>query len=410
MRAPYLLVEGAGEVRDLTSRPDLDLQGSLSPDWKEIGALLAQKIEPRARIAGRPRGWQLAGTISGIPAVDQLGELRGEFGVQIDELDVFGMRLSKVPVVVRAAHGRLQIDPIAARLNGGELHIEPEILRDKNGSTWLRMGPSTRLDHAVINDEVSHRVLSYAAPVLDGATRVEGQVSFALAEAFLPVVATKDAQASLKGDVLFDEVRFMPGPLAEQLLGVFQKERKPLLVLRDSVSVRIAGRKVIQEGLIIPVGDVASIGVDGTVDFDRNIDLVAHFAFNPPRANVPILSPILETARFEVPITGTLKNPRIDGEALKDRWQGIGAGLLQGSMQAGMNGLQRLFQGIPGQPFPGLIPPGARMATPPPPRAVSPDRPRPLTDDERAQLRDDRRKERLEKKAERRRNRGLPPE
>ena len=99
------------------------------------------------------------------------------------------MRLSAVPVVLRAANGRLVVDPIDAELNGGVLHLEPELIYDKAGSTWVYLGKSSRLDGAIVNDEVSHRVLSFAAPVLDGATRVEGRVSLALADAYFPILA-----------------------------------------------------------------------------------------------------------------------------------------------------------------------------------------------------------------------------
>jgi len=410
LRAPYLTVDGAGVIRDLTTRADVDLAGSLNPDWEAIGTVLAQKVEPNARIAGRPRAWRIAGPISDLAAIDQLGSLRGEFGVQIDALDVFGMRLGEVPVVARAEAGRLRIDPIEGTLNGGALYLEPKLVRDKSGSTWLRLGPSSGLSGAIINDEVSHRVLSFAAPVLDGATRVQGRVSVELAEAVFPILGAPDAHALIKGDVLFDNVRFMPGPLADQLLSVFQRERKPLVVIRDPISVRITGRKVYQKGLVIPVANLASIGLDGSVDFDKNLDLVARFSLNPPGSGVPILTPILQTARFEIPIRGTLTNPKIDGEAMKERWKGIGTDLLQGSMEAGVNGLQRLLQGFPGQPLGGRVPPGRSGALPPPPRVVTPDRPKPPAAEERQRLRDQRRRERLEKKASRRLEPGGQPE
>ena len=410
LRAPYLTIQGDGIVRDLTTRAEVDLKGSLNPDWDAISTLLARNVEPNARIAGRPRAWRIAGPISSMRSIDQLGSLEGELGVQIDALDVFGMRLSEVPVVARAAGGRLHIDPIDGTLNGGALHVEPELIRDKKGSTWLRLGPSSKLNGAIINDEVSHRVLSFAAPVLDGATRVQGRVSVELAEAVFPILGPPEAQALIKGDVLFDDVRFMPGPLADQLLGVFQKERKPLAVLRDPISVRITGRKVYQEGLLIPVANLAWIGLDGSVDFDKNLDLIARFSLNPPRAEVPVLTTILETARFEIPIRGTLNNPKIDGDAMKDRWKAIGTDLLEGSMAAGVSGLQRLLQGLPAQPFGGLFPPGRPRALPLRPQVVIPDGPKPLTAEERQQLREQRRRERLEKKAARRGERGILPE
>ena len=188
----------------------------------------------------------------------------------------------------------------------------------------------------------------------------------------------------IKGNVLFDDVRFMPGPLADQLLSVFQKEQKPLAVLRDPISVRITGRKVYQEGLVIPVANLAWIGLDGSVDFDSNLDLVARFSLNPPRADVPVITTILETARLEIPIRGTLQNPKIDGEAMKDRWKAIGTDLLEGSMKAGLNGLQQLLQGLPAKPFGGLFPPGRPRALPPPPRVVAPDGPKLPTAEERS--------------------------
>jgi translocation and assembly module TamB len=167
------------------------------------------------------------------------------------------------------------------------------------------------------------------------------------------------------------------------------------------------------------------------VDFDQNLDLVARFALTPPRSNVPVLTPILENVKFDLPIRGTLKKPKIDGEALKSHWKDVGTDLLGNSMEAGVNGLQRLLQGLPVRGLRGLIPP-ARRPAPPLPNAADPDdgqspreleeprtdhevlkpteraseRPAPLTAAERKKLRELRRQERLQKKADRRAKRG----
>ncbi len=61
-------------------------------------------------------------------------------------------------------------------------------------------------------------------------------------------------------------------------------------------------------------------------------------------------------------------------------------GLLQGSMEAGVNGLQKLFQGMGEQPFRGLFPLARQKAA---------------TPEERRQLKEERRKDRLEKKSAR---------
>jgi translocation and assembly module TamB len=236
-------------------------------------------------------------------------------------------------------------------------------------------------------------VLSFVAPVLDGATRVEGRVSVEMSEASVPILGASDQQGRAKGDVIFDDVRFMPGGLADQLLGVFVKQRKPLVVLRDRVTVLVADNKVYQEGLTIPVADLADIGIDGAVGFDQSLDLVARFALNPPKSPIPVLSPILESARFELPITGTLKNPKIDKAELQDRWKAIGSGLLGNSIEAGVNGLDRLLRGLPIPPLQGMRP-GAKSPTV----------------EDRRRMQEDRRRQRLQKKAERQLQRSMPAE
>jgi translocation and assembly module TamB len=448
--SPWGRVEASGAATNLSGTPEFDLKGKLSPDWQVLTGLLARKVEPNASITGGPREWRLAGKIPSLDANEIVATLRGDLGVNLEQVDVFGMRLGRTALVVHARDGKFLIDPIDSTLNSGRLHLEPEVIEDKQGQTWVHLGPNSGLLDAVVNDEVSHRVLSFAAPVLDQATRVQGSVSLALNDAFIPIgPKMQEIQARVDGDVLFDNVEFMPGPLADQLIGVFRQERRPLLVLRDPISIRILGRKIYQEGLVIPLGNVAAIGLDGSIDFDQNLDLVARFAMVPPRRNIPVLSQILENTQLQVPITGTLKKPKLNGEAIKDRFKDMGTNLLETMMDVGASGLNRVFRGGRGAGGEGparrdVFPPFARpdddQAPPPPqpglgqapkrddavanssgsssdkaraPGAVAdkpPGRPGQLTAEERQLQREARRERRLEKKAERRARRGLPPQ
>jgi translocation and assembly module TamB len=445
---PYGKLEGAGPVTSLGADPQVDLRGSLSPDWKVLSDLLARRVEPKASVSGSPRAWRLSGTFPRAGTGDLLASVNAELGVNLDQLDVFGIRLGRTAVVVRTRDGRVGIDPIDSTLNSGRLHLEPEVTTDKQGFAWLHLGSSSALHDAVVNDEVSHRVLMFAAPVLDQATRVRGRVSLALADAYFPITAGPDAQAKVDGDLLFDSVEFMPGPLADQIIGIFRQERRPLLVLRDPVSVRIIGRTIYQEGLIIPLGNLAAIGINGTVDFDQNLNLVASFAMAPPRKEIPVLSEILRNTQFQVPITGTFKKPRLNGDAIAARFKDMGLNMLDTVIGAGASGLGRILQrGGPaprgGQSrdlFPPFVPPSpdqpplppqpgsqdprndrgsgdhpGRRAQPPP---ASPDDdldqpagpPGQLTPQERQLRREERKARRLEKRAERRLQRGLPPQ
>ena len=259
---PYARLDGSGtlEAGSDASGARVDLKGSLAPDWEAIQADLQRDVEPEARIAGRPRGWRLTGTLGGPGSEDRLAGLVGELGIQLDNLDIFGMKLAETGVILRAESGRFRIDPIDARLNQGALHLEPELVRAADGPWRVKLGPATTLRGAVINDEVSHRVLSYAAPVLEGATRVQGRVSVRQLNAEIPLGAATAKSAHVEGDVLFHDVRFLPGPLAEAILDLLPNLREEeeaaggLLVLRDPISFRIADRKVYTRGLARAAG------------------------------------------------------------------------------------------------------------------------------------------------------------
>jgi translocation and assembly module TamB len=366
-----------------------------------LNSVLERAVEPGARISGRPRGWRLAGTMAHPPRDQLLAGLRGELGIQLDSLDVFGMRLGETAVVLRAEDGRLHIAPIDATLNEGILHLEPELVRDDRGSIQIKLGPSSTLENALVNDEVSERVLSYAAPVLNGATRVEGRVSVKRLSAEFPLIGNAGAPARVEGEVLFDDVRFLPGPFADSLLRIVPSERTPALTLRDPISFRIHDRKVYEEGLKLPLGRVGSFTLQGSVDFDRNLDLLARLAPNAPSADKPVLASLLRSARFELPIRGTLKNPKIDAEAMNVRLKSLGEDMIESSVVAGIQGLGRLLERLPIR----------RDARKPPADSQEDRQPQgamPKTAEERQRVREQRRLERLEKKAERRARRGLP--
>lgn len=426
--APNVRFGGSGAITELGPEPSIDLKGMLTPDWDGLTRTLAARVEPNASIRGRSRPWSLAGKVPLEHLSDGPIPLNGELGVRLDLVDIFGMRMEGTEIVARVVDGKLLIDPIDATLNTGKLHLDPVIATDDQGNRWLRLSRESSLSDAVINDEVSHRVLSYAAPVLDQATRVEGMVSLDLSAAEI-ALGGDPSKTRIEGDIQFDDVRFMPGPLVDQLIAFFSLERKPILSLNEPVSVRLLGRKVYQEGLILPVGKIAVIGIQGWVDFDKNIDLLASFAAVPPQRDMPILSRILESTQLHVPITGTLDNPKLNGDQIADRFKDMGLNLLETTLGIGGAGLDRLLQGGPPRqpppPEPGFGDDvdegpdgngngnGAAAADQPAPSAPAlPGFRLPFsrTPEERQLQREQRRERRLEKQAERRAKRGRSPD
>ncbi len=384
LTSPYATLDVSGRLSDLGGRRLADLRGTLSPDWEAINTMLVERVEPRAHLEGHPRPLRLKGALTGDSLDDWLKGLDGEIGFDLKGAEFYGLRIGPAPVVLHSLEGKLAFDPIVTTINEGRLQRDPTRTFDDQDGAALRLGPESSIKDAAINDEVSHRVLSFVAPVLDQATRVHGNVSVALDEAVFPIGGNAGARATVEGKVQFQDVEFVPGPLAETLIGLIGRDQQPSLKLDEPIALAIADRRVQTRGLALPLGGVTRIELDGWVDFDRNLSMTASLPFTSALVgNVGILGDIIEGTKISVPIRGTLQHPEIDKQALKLGIEDLGKTLLDRTAGAGVGALlERLTR------------PRDPNAPPPAPR---------LTPEER-------RARRMERKAERRmRREGLIP-
>ena len=352
----YGTLDASGTLEDATGDRRVDLRGTLAPDFPAINALLASKVEPGARVEGKPRAFRASGPLAGGGTPAWRG-LDAEFGFDLAGADIYGMKFGPSPVVLRARRGTLAFDPISTTLNEGHVRLEPEVDLDAPGGPTLRLAKNSAIREARINDEVSKRVLAYVAPVLDQATRARGLVSVDLDHAEFPIGPGRGRQAKVEGAVVFQDVEFAPGPLAGEILGAIGR-RDLSLKLDQPVTLTIADGRVNQRGMTIPVGDLTRIELAGWVDFDRNLALVATVPVTPAMlGNNPLLSDIAAGTKVRLPIGGTLGKPMIDKEAFGDNLQELGKSLLaRGATRGAMELLMRLSR------------PKDPNAPPPPPR------------------------------------------
>ena len=232
-----------------------------------------------------------------------------------------------------------------------------------------------------MNEEVSRRVLSYAAPVLDQTTRASGRVSVAIDEAVLPIGGDRTRKANVTGKVVFQEVEFAPSPMTREVIAMVAPRKEPGIVRLDQpVLLTIADGRVNQRGLAIPIGELTRIEIDGWVDFDKNLGLMATVPVTPAMfGNNPLLGEIVAGTKVRIPIGGTLAAPKLDKAAFNDELKDLGKTLLVRG--AGVGAIELL----------------GRLARPRDPNA-----PPPPTAEERKAMR-------IEKRNERRARRGLDP-
>ena len=347
-RSAFGLLKGAGRLEDPTGSRRYDLQGELTPDFATITAWLERQVEAGAVLTGSPRPFHLAGTLAGS---DPLGSMTGEVGFDLAGADVYGMKLGPTPVVIRAQGGKIEIDPISTTLNQGHLRLESELDWDgASGAPLLRLGKNSAIRGARINDEVSRRVLAYVAPVLEGATRASGRVSVDLDRAEFPLTSGRSKAVQVDGLVVFDDVVFAPGELANDLLGVLGR-RDAVLRIERPITLTIADGRVNQSGLALPIGGLTRIEFAGWVDFEKNLALTATLPVTPAMlGHNPLLADIAAGTQVRVPISGTLTRPTVDQEAFATNMKLLGKSLLTRGATRGALELLRRMRRDPSRP------------------------------------------------------------
>ncbi len=379
---PIGRAEATGRVEAIGGPSRVDLAGTLAPDWRVITAILADRVEPGAKIEGGSRAFRVRGPLRPDLNAGPPEPTVAEAGIALAEADLFGMRLEATPIVVRARGRSVAVDPIETKLNDGRLRLAAVVDLDAEGGPVLRLDEGSSLADATVNEEVSRRVLSYVAPVLDRTTRASGRLSVAIEDAEFPLSSDAGKKANVTGSVAFQDVEFAPGPLARQVIGLVSPREPTSLRLDAPILLSIADGRVNQKGLALPIGPVARVEIEGWVDFDRNIALVASLPVTPAMfPNSPLLGGIVDGTAVRVPIGGTLARPQLDKDAFNAGLKDLGRTLL--TRGAGLGALDLL----------------SNLARP---RVRDPDAPPPPTPEER-------KARRMEKKNQRRRARGLDP-
>jgi translocation and assembly module TamB len=311
-------VDLRGTLDEPAGRRIADLKGTLAPNWQAVSALAAELVEPKMRVQGRDRPFHVKGPLFGDSLIAILKGLDAEFGIELASADAFGLALGPAPIVVRSGGGSVTIDPIETTLNNGKVMLKPALDLDVARGIALRLQRGSKIDGAEINDEVSKRVLSYIAPVLNEATHVNGMVEIAVEQAEFPLTGSADRTMSLTGQVLFRDVVFEPGPFANQLLALAGKPDAPGIRIEQPVQLAIANRRVIQKGLEIPFRRNVKIALEGSVGFDETLDLKASVPIaRGTLANSAGLDDAVGGKTMVVPIDGTVSKPRINKQALQ---------------------------------------------------------------------------------------------
>lgn len=330
MAIRHASIHAKGNLNTKGDRRFIDFTGTLDPNWTILDPLVAESIEPKAKVRGVPRPFMVRGPLTAEGSGSVLHELEAELGFDRFEAIAFGLRVAPTPLVLHWKGGLGTIDPIQTTINNGPTLLKPSLDVDQAGIVTFRLAEGSEIKGAEINDEVSRSLLAYIAPMLHDATRVTGKATVTVSKADYPINGDATDHSTLMGRVEFQDVNFAPGPFAGELISLTGQKGASGLRLDQPIELAIADGRVNQRGLTIPVGRDAKLELEGSVGFDQTIAM---------RAKVPITEgmlgnsaeakELLEGMKVGLPIGGTLSHPTIDRRGMRVGLRDAGKSVLK---------------------------------------------------------------------------------
>jgi translocation and assembly module TamB len=425
LESSTLAVAATGRLDDWASRRVVTLDGTAAYDWQQVSRLLSPWTGGRLALVGsdsRPFTLRMplaADTPAAVAAApdapppatvqlpaDWLAATRGTEPEPELAMRVARPASASIPPTGRARLSSVTVDTTAAwaggeiegftleagevplRLLEGQLAFGPFDIPVAGGrvrgAPWVRLVPAPgelvvppgRLVEGVaLSEQACRRIARWLSPVLGHATHATGAVSVDVAGARIPFGDAFGGEFA--GQLMFENLEVRPAPAVQPLVNLLVKlqsvvdprfafgDKAVLLRVRpDPVRVRLAGRRIAHDGLVMDSGQLVvksqgSVGHDGSLDMRLEVALRGDLV-----GQTPVLGTLFRTP-LVVPLRGTVEKPQFDAAAMDSILSRIVENTAEAVIKDGIGrGLEAVF-GQPPPAAPGARPP-ASLTLPPP--------------------------------------------
>ncbi|MFW6170806.1 MAG: hypothetical protein ACODAD_09980 [Planctomycetota bacterium] len=272
-------------------------------------------------------GQYAAATASAVGMIPS--QLQGQCGLSWQSANLFGLRVGAGAVNAQLERGTMALGVVETPISSGKMRIQSAIHLNHQ-PPMISLAPGPVLTDVRITTDMCDQWLKYVAPVVAAATRAEGQFSLSLEHTLIPL--RQPSAAQVEGTLNVHASRIGPGPLAQELILLANNARSMLqLDLKDfsrlgqdtwlrfpqqQTKCHVSNQRVYHDQLEFEVGKV-KMYTHGSVGFDQSLSLMVRIPLQDQWISGNPQLTALQGQVIEVPVGGTLSEPRVDQRALE---------------------------------------------------------------------------------------------
>ncbi len=328
---------------------DLQCKGPSRLKMPEVAKILSLLVGTEIRAEGiheTPLEIRATRQLDGPLALTVVGDLGWELA------SVGGMEFGAASLPFRLTETSLHLPPTAIPVGQGQLNLGGEV-HYRPGPLWMQVKPGVVARSVRLTPEITNGWLKYLAPLVAGATNVDGTVSVELDEAI--VHFEQPELCRVTGRVNIEGAKMTAGPLANQIINGMEQLRAIALAAgaldgagvteaarlgpanrtliempAQTVDITIDQGVVSHKTLFFEV-DRAQVVTSGQVTFDGRLDMVAQIPLHARWLGSELQG--LAGQSVSLPIGGTLSSPSLDSRGVRKVVSQLGVGAAQSTAE-----------------------------------------------------------------------------
>ncbi len=359
LQLPWMNYAGNLTYRTVDAQQAIQVKGQAIYDSVALTNKLAPLTGNQLQLYGQQTvPIDVSWSSSADPQASVLAGLKAATRIGWEQARVAGIELGRadVPVVVDA--GQLATAAEFA-VSGGKLRwdITSDLTAD---DLVLLQKPMTVLENVEITEQMCQGWLKYVAPLMAEATSIDGRLSVRLDDARLTPADPK--RQTVAGQLVIHNATVGPGPLSNQVIALVKQveaiRKKDFTQAVSSQKVwmdmpeqlidfQMSDGRVAHRNVNVKVGD-ARISTAGSVSVEGQLDMLATMPIPDDWVEKSPLLAGLRGQSLQFPIRGTVSQPQMDTEGLRQFSRQAVQSAANGLLQQGLSrGLEKIFGGQP---------------------------------------------------------------
>lgn len=388
LNSKAIAIDGRGSVADLGRSFELDLTGQWTPNWEAISAIAQGYAGRQIELRGQQRAenFRVRGPLfPADPNAQSLisRQLVAETSASWDGGHVLGMGIGPATLSANLNDAVVGFNNPQIQVGPGKVHFNPQL--DLRGDPQLIFERGTLLETVELTPDICKGWMKYVAPLLAEATRAQGR--FSLVSDGIQIPLSQPLAGRGSGQLVIDQATIEPGPLGQQLVqlvnvvkqmaqgnplesllktgalpAVNPTERAAWLQLPpQQIAFQLDQQQIVHEKMVMNVAGV-NVTTRGAIGADSSLNLVAEIPILESWIQKQPALAALKGSAIQIPIAGTLTQPRVDYRAVARLSTQMFQKAAGGQIESRLNGLlndalqknspqpQPAASGVPAQP------------------------------------------------------------